>query len=348
MKVIKKHGKTVSAYRLGDRSEVLDKLIAEGKLIPRADGTYEVFSQESVNGSGQIAKPGDYIKLDSVGSPYPNDAEFFNANHRHIEGDSYEQIPKPLLAWTVDEPITEEISFLIAHKGLILNDKSPDKYFNAPLWGTVESSPRDSVLIFYSVSRNEAGEITDADFNFVARAEFDKNYNIIKETEEETLMKTVRVFIGSSIVDLEFERMALMSYIQTLNNKLHERGAFIEGYACEETSNAMCNGGSQMPHNEYIAHKCDIAIFMFYRKAGEFTLKELELARQAFIEKGKPNIYVFFKTENDTPVENDEIRRTLELVVNEYGHYYKLFDDVNDIKLQLLYCLKELLPELGD
>ena len=180
MRVTKKHGKTVRAYRLGDRSGVIEKLICEGKIIPHADGTYEVFSQESVNGSGQIAKIGDYIKLDSAGCPYPNDEAFFNANHRHIEGDSYEQIPKPLLAWTVDEPITEEISFLIAHKGLILNDKSQDKYFNAPLWGTVESSPRDSALIFYSVSRNEAGEITDADFNFVAKDEFEKTYRIIE------------------------------------------------------------------------------------------------------------------------------------------------------------------------
>lgn len=180
MKVIKKHGKTVKAYRLGCESEVLDKLISEGKLIPCEHGTYEIMSQESVNGGGQIAHEGDYIKIDSSGNPYPNDAAFFGANHRHIEGDEYEQIPKPLLAWTADEPITEEIAFLIAHKGLILDDESFDKYFTAPLWGTLESSPCDSVVIFYSVSRNEVGEITDADFNFVARDEFEKTYRIIE------------------------------------------------------------------------------------------------------------------------------------------------------------------------
>lgn len=193
MKVIKKHGKTVSAYRLGDRSEVIEKLIVEGKIMPREDGTFEVMSQKSVNGSGQIAKIGDYIKLDSTGCPYPNDEAFFNANHRHIEGDSYEQTPKPLLAWTVDEPITEEISFLIAHKGLVLNDKSPDKYFTAPLWGSLESSPRDSVLIFYSVNRNEADEITDADFNFVARSEFELSYNMLEEADGAGTISSNRV-----------------------------------------------------------------------------------------------------------------------------------------------------------
>ncbi len=181
MNVIKKHGKTVNAYCLGIDCEIIDRLINEGKIIPHTDGTYEIISLESVNGHGQTAKVGDYIKLDSSGSPYPNNAAFFRENHRHIKDNEYEQIPKPLLAWISDEPITDEVAFLIEHKGLELNENSFDKFFSAPLWGTVESSPRDSVLIFYSVERDECGEITDADFNFVARAEFEKTYTIIEQ-----------------------------------------------------------------------------------------------------------------------------------------------------------------------
>ncbi|MBR3299305.1 MAG: nucleotide-binding protein [Clostridia bacterium] len=215
MKVIKKQGKIVNAYRLGSESEVMNKLIEEGKLIPRKNGTYEVMSQESDNGSGQVAREGDYVKIDSTGSPYPNDAAFFNANHRHIEGDTYEQIPKPLLAWTVDEHITEEISFLIAHKGLVLNDKSPDKYFTAPLWGTIEASPRDSVLVFYSVSRNDAGEIIDADFNFVARAEFEKTYTVLEEADGAgtvSLNRVQNIVLFSSGIS---EENGILAYIKS-------------------------------------------------------------------------------------------------------------------------------------
>ncbi|MDY5001849.1 MAG: hypothetical protein SO122_05250, partial [Eubacteriales bacterium] len=106
---------------------------------------------------------------------------FFQKNHRHIEGDEYEQIPKPLLAWSIDEPVSKEVAFLILHKDLVLDLTSHDKFFTAPLWGTIESSPRDSVLVFYSVTRDDDGSIVDADFNFVARDVFEKTYSVIGE-----------------------------------------------------------------------------------------------------------------------------------------------------------------------
>ena len=161
-------------------------------------------------------------------------------------------------------------------------------------------------------------------------------------------MKTIRIFIGSSITDLELERMKLMSFIQGMNNKYHERGIFIDGYICEETPNDMRAGGSQAMHNDYISGNADATIFMFFHKAGEFTMKELELARQAFLEKGKPNVYVFFKAVNNAPDVNDEVQKAVSLVFNDYGHYYKMFDDVDTIKLELLQFFMEMLPGKGE
>ena len=66
-KVMKKQGKIVEAYRLGDNSKVLDDLEKNNKLLNLNDGRYEVFSQEAVNsesGHGQIAKKGG---LDTAG-----------------------------------------------------------------------------------------------------------------------------------------------------------------------------------------------------------------------------------------------------------------------------------------
>lgn len=181
--VIKKHGKTVRAYRLGKKHPVLEKLMEEKKIVPIDDGEYyEVFSQESINaesGHGQIACVGDYVKIDSKGFPYPNEAAFFYANHRHIGGDEYEQTPKPLKAWTVDEPICQEVEFLICEKGLVLNESDPEKYFYAILWGNPEAAKRDAVLVFYSLTYGENGVVQDADFNFVERSEFDKTYDIL-------------------------------------------------------------------------------------------------------------------------------------------------------------------------
>ena len=182
--VIKNKGKVVKAYRLGSDSPEISALIADGKIVCREDGRFEVMSQEAVNGNsgiGQIAEKGDYIKIDSSGFPYPNSTSFFEKNHKHIDGCTYEQIPKPLAAWMFGDPMCDEILFLTHHKGLVIPPNDYEHYFTAPLYGTLESAARDSVIIFYSITMNDACEIADADFNFVVRNEFDKTYTVLED-----------------------------------------------------------------------------------------------------------------------------------------------------------------------
>lgn len=180
-KVIKKKGIVRKAYKLGDNNAVLSELIKEGKIVPVYGGEkYEVFSQEAVNGgsgSGQIANKGDWIKIDSANCPYPNERVEFEKNHKHIAGDEYEEIPQELNAWSAEEPISEEIAFLIREKGLVLDEGNPQRYFTAPLWGTIESADKDAVLIFYNISYDENGRIKDASFNFIEKTEFEMKYN---------------------------------------------------------------------------------------------------------------------------------------------------------------------------
>ncbi len=179
MKVMKKAGRPVIAYELGTDSPQITELIAQGK-VRRLDGdTYEVFSLEAVNGGGEIARAGDFIKLDTSGAPYPVGRDFFLANHKHLSGSTYEQIPRELSAWTTSEPVTPEIAFLMERKGLVLDPADPRRYFTAPLWGTLESAASDAVIVLYSVTRNMDGEITDISFNFVARREFDDTYIVL-------------------------------------------------------------------------------------------------------------------------------------------------------------------------
>ena len=185
--VIKNVGKTVEVWKLGAGSEMERKLIEEGKIVyllpdeKRKTETgkiakFEIFFQEAKSGTGQLAGEGDYFKVDNSGKPYPQDEEWFFDNHRHIEGDTWEQLPKALLAWESTEEITPEVQFLIDEKGLKLDVDNPEKYFGAELWGAWLTAASDAVLIFYSVSY-EDGKVVDADFNFVARAEFEATYH---------------------------------------------------------------------------------------------------------------------------------------------------------------------------
>lgn len=175
-KAIKNKGRIVKAYRLGDGSAMEKEMIAAGKIRPLPGDRYEIFSLEAVNGSGEIAGAGDYFKVDEYGCPYPNLRDFFTANHRHLEGDVYEQFPKALDAWTAEDGMCPEIAFLVENKGLVIDEANPGKYFTAPLFGTMESAARDAVVVFYCIRRDEAGNITDADFNFVERDYFANHY----------------------------------------------------------------------------------------------------------------------------------------------------------------------------
>lgn len=178
-RVIKNKGKIVKAYCLGTNGEVESRLTAEGKIRRREDGMYELFSQEAVNGAGELAKAGDYFKVDSEGMPYPNEKKWFEENHRHIEGDLYEQYPKPLDAWEAGDPVCDAMEFILKEGRLKLNPESEDRYFEAFLWGAVLTAKKDAVLVFYQIDRNEKGTIQDVSFNFVARKEFELTYHYI-------------------------------------------------------------------------------------------------------------------------------------------------------------------------
>ena len=70
--VIKRHGKPVQAYLLGEDSPVLDRLIRSGKIIPLPDGNYEVMSREAVHGnSGDHMVPASSSVRESMLRPRP-------------------------------------------------------------------------------------------------------------------------------------------------------------------------------------------------------------------------------------------------------------------------------------
>lgn len=183
MKYALKIAKPVTVYRLGDQSDAEKQLIEEGAIRVLPNGKYELFSQESINGHGQIAKAGDYFKVDLVDQkhfPYPNDKEGFEATHRHIEGDLYEQICQPLPFWQKGDPISDAVQYLIDHKLLTLREDDPSHYFNAFLWGTDLSAPENASLVFYEITRDEQGVITNVNFNFVDADYFRENYKVLQ------------------------------------------------------------------------------------------------------------------------------------------------------------------------
>ena len=177
--IIKTKQPTVRAWQLGQDSPMELTMLREGKIRATAPGRYEIFSQEALGKTGQQVCAGDYFKVDNAGFPYPNERAYFEANHVHLGGDEYRQIPKPLDAWLLGDPVSDVIEFLQQHKELSIDPEHPAECFRAPLWGSILTAPADAVLVLYRVDRDEGGRILDAEFNFVARAEFDLTYRFV-------------------------------------------------------------------------------------------------------------------------------------------------------------------------
>ncbi len=173
-RIRKREGKIIKAYCLGEDHPVIERLIGEGKIRQVDAGHWRVFSREATE--GELAESGDYVKLDSSGTPYPNTRAFFLKNHRHMGGDDYEQIPKWLNAWRLEDGMCPEIRFLMEHKGLVIDEGNEDACFRAPLWGDLLTAGKDAVIVFYELEYGAGHEVVEADFNFVAGEEFDKVY----------------------------------------------------------------------------------------------------------------------------------------------------------------------------
>lgn len=173
----------VHAYRLGNGSAMERQLIEEGAIRCLPDGRYELFSQEAVHGSGELAQRGDYFKVDTVDGrhyPYPNTRAYFEANHTLADAaqDLYEQKPTPRRIWQKEDGMCPEIAALLHADRLCLNPADPQHYFSAFLYGAPLSTSDKGTVIFYSIQYGADGAVEDVDFNLVSEADFAAGYTL--------------------------------------------------------------------------------------------------------------------------------------------------------------------------
>ena len=116
-------------------------------------------------------------------------------------------------------------------------------------------------------------------------------------------------------------------------------------YDCETVSNQMRAEGSQKQHDDYIENEADATFFMFFKKAGEFTLHELQIARDALVNQKRPDIFTYFKVAGDDIEQTDQIKKAVDIIANSYGHYFSKFTDVDTIKLGMLQYIADKLND---
>ena len=115
-------------------------------------------------------------------------------------------------------------------------------------------------------------------------------------------MKTVKIFIASSIVEFEAERDKLAARIRGLNDKYRDNNIYFQLDLCEDYSHAETPRRKQEEFNKLI-RQCDFFFALIGADAGKATLEEIEVAREQFRKSGSalsPKIVVFFR---DLPME---------------------------------------------
>lgn len=85
------------------------------------------------------------------------------------------------------------------------------------------------------------------------------------------MMEKVKIFIASSLEDLKSERSSLVNFIYETNNQIRDKYniELIPVY-CEAEDHRYSLERMQDTFNSQLANS-DIAIFMFYHDAGDYT-----------------------------------------------------------------------------
>ena len=150
-------------------------------------------------------------------------------------------------------------------------------------------------------------------------------------------MKTIKLFLASSIVEFEHERKELGDYIRTLNDHYMECGSdiYIKLEVCEDLSNALAKERKQEEYNKKI-RESDFFYILFGKAAGEYTIEEFDVALEHFKETESPRIYTYFQKLPDGVEAADSVKRFMERLDKELGHYYSQFSHIDSIKLNML------------
>ena len=154
-------------------------------------------------------------------------------------------------------------------------------------------------------------------------------------------MKKIRIFLASSIGELRLERLAVSELIGELNDILIEEGVRIQLFMCEHHDTAIAAQGKQKEYNQFIMQPCDIFLNMYYKKAGEYTVEEFDVALETFRKHNIPRIFILLKEDPEMNGKTDQLDEFIagaeerqEVTVLRFCDTHDLTCHVKDIIMQ--------------
>jgi len=156
-------------------------------------------------------------------------------------------------------------------------------------------------------------------------------------------METLRIFIASS-AELEPDRKAFRDFLGVENDRLHNKGLYLELVQWEHFLDSVSQTSLQDEYNKELK-KCAIVVCLFYTKAGKYTQLEFDTALKQFNETGSPLIYTYFKTGGPEPDPADVKAQDMVKFKNrlhEIGHFLTKYNSTDDLLLQFRKQLDRL------
>lgn len=155
-------------------------------------------------------------------------------------------------------------------------------------------------------------------------------------------MKKIKIFLGSSIIEFEKERMLLENFIYRTSRDIFEENynIKIEPLLCENMDNYVHADGTQPIINKELVSESDMCFFIIFTKIGKYTKQEFEIAFEKYKEVGKPKVYVYFKNVRDGEMVEDAVYNFMAEIDNKLKHYHGSFEHIDTIKLRILLNLK--------
>ena len=93
-------------------------------------------------------------------------------------------------------------------------------------------------------------------------------------------MKKIKIFLASSIEDLKEDRLQVGDFFRQLNEIYFDSGIHFSLIKCEDYDNSIVSGGKQREYDREIAES-ELVFFLFFRKVGDYTRHEFEVALEA-------------------------------------------------------------------
>ena len=178
------------------------------------------------------------------------------------------------------------------------------------------------------------------------KSENNEEVSSIVDIEEDTKMKTVKIFLASSS-ELKEDRKEFEIFISRKNKEYVKNDLFLELVLWEDFLDAMSQTRLQDEYNKAVAG-CNVFVSLFHTKVGKYTEEEFLKALDTFKANGKPLIYTYFK-EAKVTISRDN-RKNIESLLDfqdklsDLGHFYTNYADINDLKHQFGEQLIKFLP----